>query len=606
MWSADVIAELCYKHYSTRLPKKGMPDPKREWTLLAAVVQVESRPECDHSRENQAGYNEVLTEVVAMGTGTKCIGQSKMSKDGDALHDSHAEVIAKRGFQRYLLHQLSLAVCHKKDSVFLPSAETGKFKLKPEISFIFFTSHTPCGDASIIPMIEQEEQPCQAVESEKPAKDNHQNSYCLPTTCNEMQLQEVADSHPRKRMKQSEVDPTNTIEGNKTELNVKQRDFLWPMPLERATPVLQVTGHGTGFKSLSTYEELYPTRLVGGEGADSQPHLSNKGAATDYFHLLPGEQPACVSILLSEGAERVDPLAIKEACSGPRLLREGSTSLHLHPGDRKTLARDVHITDLTTGPTCGVKVVDIYRTGAKCVPGDFHDSLSSGIDYHRVGLLRVKPGRGDRTCSMSCSDKMARWNVLGCQGALLMHFLQQPVYFSAFVVGKCPYSHEAMERALVTRCKHVQGLPDSFKLQEVTLLQSGIQFQHSRLAAIRSHDATKGKLVPSGAAISWCKVPENPLDVTANGYKQGATKKAIGTPQARSLICKVELFLTFQNLVAATGQNNLPETLRFENLKTFWDYKQAATTYQKAWKKLICQAFPTWIKTPKEYLQFKG
>lgn len=97
------------------------------------------------------------------------------------------------------------------------------------------------------------------------------------------------------------------------------------------------------------------------------------------------------------------------------------------------------------------KVVDVYRTGAKCVPGETGDLREPGAAYHQVGLLRVKPGRGDRTCSMSCSDKMARWNVLGCQGALLMHFLEKPIYLSAVVIGKCPYSQEAMRRALTGR-----------------------------------------------------------------------------------------------------------------------------------------------------------
>ncbi|XP_071460413.1 tRNA-specific adenosine deaminase 1 isoform X12 [Marmota flaviventris] len=249
----------------------------------------------------------------------------------------------------YLLYQLQLAATLNKESIFVPGTQRGLWKLRPNLLFVFFSSHTPCGDASIIPMLEFEEQPCCPVIRDQDSSLSLEDSGNVKTPENERK-HEDPDGPVTKKMR-----------------------------LEPGTPARFFT-NGT-----------------------AQHGKQDSGSFA----------------------------------SGVR-------------GSNLTVER---LADVACGAPRSATVVDIYRTGAKCVPGEAEDLRKPGAAYHQVGLLRVKPGRGDRTCSMSCSDKMARWNVLGCQGALLMHFLEEPIYLSAVVIGKCPYSQEVMQRALIGRSR---------------------------------------------------------------------------------------------------------------------------------------------------------
>ncbi|XP_077453449.1 tRNA-specific adenosine deaminase 1 isoform X3 [Stigmatopora argus] len=352
----DEIAKLCYEHFD-ELPRRGKPEPGREWTPLAAVVKMS---QCANS-------NKVEKEVVSLGTGTKCIGQTAMSPKGDVLNDSHAEVIARRGCIRYLIHELHRAVTGKGSSVYCQSMHQGKWRLQPGISFLLFISHTPCGDASIIPVNGSHFQPSASVTSIK----NNQGT----------------DIGGLKR---------------KAEVLISVQNFNRPTRGEKDT-----------------------------------------------------EETKQEDILMSK---RASPLPTSLSKTGDECPQNTSAKTHqetiLHSSAYSELARNTSSASSINHTVCesfNSPVYDTLRTGAKSVPGGLTDPLQPGLGYHSTGLLRVKPGRGEPTLSLSCSDKMARWGVVGFQGALLSHYLEEALYFSTVVVGKCPFSQDAMQRALITR-----------------------------------------------------------------------------------------------------------------------------------------------------------
>ena len=61
------------------------------------------------------------------------------------------------------------------------------------------------------------------------------------------------------------------------------------------------------------------------------------------------------------------------------------------------------------------------------------DSVSCCATTTGTSVTR-KPGRGPQTLSVSCSDKLVKWSVLGMQGSILMHFLAAPVYLRTLVI----------------------------------------------------------------------------------------------------------------------------------------------------------------------------
>ncbi|CAD5118259.1 DgyrCDS6981 [Dimorphilus gyrociliatus] len=376
----EKIASACIQHYESALKKKGKPHEK-EWTLLSAII---------------LWHNEENFTIASMATGTKCLGEVELNDKGNLIHDSHAEVLSRRAFLRYLYDEIE-RINDGGISKYI-DFKSGKFRLKDNTKVIMFCSRTPCGDASIIP--KQEEEP----EAKRPK-------------------------------------------------------------------------------------------------------------------------------------------------------------------------------------------LDIHRTGAKCVPGEPMDERASGMGYHVTCSLRTKPGRGHPTRSLSCSDKIAKWCLIGLQGAIMMHFFDLPLYIHAIVLGNCPFNQECAERALFKRFDgKIPNLGKVYNKIEPIIYKTNTQFNHQQM---------NNRTVACGAAIIWWKSCKD-QQVCVNGLKQGVSKKAKDSPKSRCSVCKLELFSTAQRLISKLK-------LKIESneiLKTYESYKQASVEYQRVWTLLREDALKNWPRTDRKLNSF--
>ena len=153
----DRIAKEALSHYHFTLHKtKGKPKPMYEWTIYAAIVAVSKKQD--------------KLWVVSCATGSKCTSLSSSHQNnnhniGWILHDGHAEILARRGLQRILWQHLQSTTTKTTmidygngDNIpLLLEEEKGDdrrettWKWNPDITLHLYISDSPCGDASIFP-----------------------------------------------------------------------------------------------------------------------------------------------------------------------------------------------------------------------------------------------------------------------------------------------------------------------------------------------------------------------------------------------------------------------------------------------------------------------
>jgi len=117
---------------------KFRPASPLQYNILSTFTLVKS------GRSDSGTAENPVINPVSLGTGVKCLPEAKHSLIGDALNDSHAEVIARRGFIRWILSELRDTAKAATSSQWIEPKSSGKWGLCKGVSLHMYISTLPC------------------------------------------------------------------------------------------------------------------------------------------------------------------------------------------------------------------------------------------------------------------------------------------------------------------------------------------------------------------------------------------------------------------------------------------------------------------------------
>ncbi|XP_012939213.1 double-stranded RNA-specific editase 1 [Aplysia californica] len=214
------------------------------------------------------------------------------------------------------------------------------------------------------------------------------------------------------------------------------------------------------------------------------------------------------------------------------------------------------------------------------------ESGEGTIPVRVTGTIQTWDGvlQGERLLTMSCSDKITRWNVLGVQGSLLSHYVS-PVYLSSVIVGSW-YHSEHMVRGLYQRVAHVR-------------LTNGQAYRLNKpfLSGVSSPECRQPGKTPN-FSVNWC-VGDEGIEVI--NPTTGKTEKE-GVSKLSKQAMFGEFLALYGKLPALTSQGVLGPP------RLYSEAKAAVIDYQLT-KQALFTAFQEgnlghWVKKPHEYDEF--
>ncbi|CAF1257600.1 unnamed protein product [Adineta steineri] len=187
---------------------------------------------------------------------------------------------------------------------------------------------------------------------------------------------------------------------------------------------------------------------------------------------------------------------------------------------------------------------------------------------------------GERLLTMSCSDKLCRWNFIGLQGALLSTLIE-PVYYTSIIIGSL-YHSEHIRRALFSRIEHIIGN-----------IATPYGLHRPFISGVSSPEMRTTSRAPNHAFIWNCVDQKCEIIDTLSG---------LTSSREASFVSKAALFQQWLTLMKQIQPDISPPTIYCDAKQLATDYQTAKIEINKAFQK---GGFGLWIIKPHEQDEFE-